>query len=483
MLGPNDPANPMNWPLHRRLYASAVAWAMAFAVAFGLTCYTSALPQVIATFDVSMNRAIAGFSLYLFGIFFAPIYTPHLSERHGRSIIYLVSIFICGLFLLGAGVSKSFASLAVCRFFAGLAGGPCLVLIEGTFADIWAAETTNTYYAFLACASYFGAAAGPIAGNYITQASSTFRWASYTPALLALLVFAFGLGMPETYGREIPRRRNKNLGRMPPNQAPAESGVTIRQMATVTIVNPLKQLVLEPIVVIISFTLALNWAVTFQWFITVPVVLQTVYGFTPQKAGLAFIGAIGGAFLAGLFTIVIEQFIHRSCKTAMPIEKRLIPAMYGSLMVTGSLFWIGWTADPKIHYLSPIFGTAIFIWGSLSVLISFVTYLFDAYPPAGTLAALTAAACIRIAAAGIIPLVIVQAFTDLGGNWALSIFGFISIPCLAVPFVLYKWGPVLRERSPYTKSMSIHSHMPVSMMTGTEYMGQGNNGNMEMRTV
>lgn len=31
-LAANDPDNPMNWPAHRRLYASAVAFAMAFAV-------------------------------------------------------------------------------------------------------------------------------------------------------------------------------------------------------------------------------------------------------------------------------------------------------------------------------------------------------------------------------------------------------------------------------------------------------------------
>jgi DHA1 family multidrug resistance protein-like MFS transporter len=128
--------------------------------AFGLTMYTSAIPLIVSSFSISMTKAISGYSLYLFGIFFAPIYTPHLSERYGRSIIYLVSLFVGGLFHLGAGQSQSFAALAVCRFFAGLAGGPCLVLIEGTFADIWSAETTNTYYAFLAVASYFGAATG-----------------------------------------------------------------------------------------------------------------------------------------------------------------------------------------------------------------------------------------------------------------------------------------------------------------------------------
>ena len=120
------------------------------------------MTHIVAKFDVSLTTAIAGFSLYLFGIFFAPIYTPHLAERHGRSILYSVSIFCCGIFHLGAALSQTFASLAVCRFLAGLFGGPCLVLIEGTFADVWAAETTNTYYAFLGVASYFGAATGAV---------------------------------------------------------------------------------------------------------------------------------------------------------------------------------------------------------------------------------------------------------------------------------------------------------------------------------
>jgi DHA1 family multidrug resistance protein-like MFS transporter len=372
--------------------------------------------------NISMTQAVAGFSLYLFGIFFAPIYTPHLSERFGRSIIYLTSIFLCGLFHVGVASSQSYTSLAICRFFAGLAGGPCLVLIEGTFADIWSAETTNTYYAFLGVASYFGAACGPIVGNFVVQAED-WRWAEYTTLFLTLVVFAFGIGMPETYGRAILLRRNKARGLAPPHLPPAESGITIRQMATVTILNPLQQLVLEPVVIMISFALALNWAVTFQWFITVPIVLQSVYGFTPQRAGLAFIGAIGGACLAAICTIVIEQTIFRSCKTkstTMPIEKRLIPAMYGSVLMTASIFWVGWTADPAINYLSPIFGTAVFIWGGLSVLISLITYLFDAYPPAGTLAALTAAACARIAAAGIIPLFIVT-------GKSFSIFSFIRL--------------------------------------------------------
>jgi MFS transporter, DHA1 family, multidrug resistance protein len=111
-------------------------------------------------FNLTMPIAILGFSLYLFGIFFAPIYTPHCSERFGRRPVYYVSLFLCMLFTLGASRSMTWTSLAACRFFAGFTGGPCLVLIEGTFADIWSAATTNTYYSFLAASANAGAGLG-----------------------------------------------------------------------------------------------------------------------------------------------------------------------------------------------------------------------------------------------------------------------------------------------------------------------------------
>lgn len=95
--------------------------------AFGATAYTASVTGVVTHLDVSMQVSILGLSLYLLGIAFAPITTPHLSERFGRRPVYLVSFPIFGLFILGASFSNSFAALAVCRFFAGFFGGPSLV--------------------------------------------------------------------------------------------------------------------------------------------------------------------------------------------------------------------------------------------------------------------------------------------------------------------------------------------------------------------
>ena len=116
-------------------------------------------------FNVSMQIAVLGFSLPIFGIFFAPIYTPHLSERFGRVPIYLTSLPLFALFTLGSGLAQNFAALAICRLLAGLLGGPIIVLIEGTFADVWEGQgATVAYYSVLTLASFIGTACGKCSG-------------------------------------------------------------------------------------------------------------------------------------------------------------------------------------------------------------------------------------------------------------------------------------------------------------------------------
>ena len=47
----------------------------------------------------------------------------------------------------------------------------------------------------------------------------------------------------------------------------------------------------------------------------------------------------------------------------------MIGGMAGGPLVVTALFWIAWTAKPSVHYLSPIFGTTLYIWGAMSVIV------------------------------------------------------------------------------------------------------------------
>ncbi|KAK4561546.1 hypothetical protein LTR86_004225 [Recurvomyces mirabilis] len=492
-----DPNNPMNWPLHRKLYTSLCAWLFAAAVAFGITCFTAGKGEFVTDFDLGDGVPvpfILGMSLYLWGIAFSPIWVPHATERIGRSLIYLTALPACALFVLGAGLSKSLAGILVCRFFAGLSGGPCLVLIEGTFADMWSARTTNTYYAFLGIAAYFGGSLGPLAGGYLIRSTGNWRWTQYFTVIIMAVIWIFGLGQSETYQREIPRRQAHYSGQSRKEliltQDPALSGVKASEMFKITVLDPIRQVFTDPVVALSTLFLLFNFGVLFQWFISVPAALggppPMGPGFSIDRIGLA-IGLTGtiGSSCAALMSITIEQIgtgmlmkmfgkpVHAS------IEYRLVPAMIGQFLITASLFWTGFSVSPNFPPTVPIGGTAFYIFGNASIIISVVPYLFDAFPPAGTLSALTAAASARLLFAGAIPLTVLFDITKLSPKWCFGIYGFISIAMWPIPFLLFRYGPTWRAKSRYSmilKSDGMGMHRMVlshdEEMTSYESGGQ-----------
>ena len=210
--------------------------------------------------------------------------------------------------------------------------------------------------------------------NGYIVAAEDWRWTQYTSLMIFLGVYLFAIGMPETYGREIVRRRARRAGK-PHNLEPALSGTTLLAMAKLTLVQPLAMLVSEPIVTIFTVYVMFVFGTVFQWFIVVPAVLKLVYNFTSGEIGLAFFSPLVGAFAAVLIVGAIEQWtfpraVKKSgSRTMVDIEYRLVPAMVGGVLMTASLFWIGWTAVPKISWASPVVGNGVFVCGNMMILV------------------------------------------------------------------------------------------------------------------
>lgn len=257
--------------------------------------------------------------------------------------------------------------------------------------------------------------------------------------------------MPETYAREILRQRNhyrRNNVTLPD----ALNGVTIGQMVKITIVHPLKMLISEPLVILLSLYLGVVFAVVFQFFVAVPTVLNLLYKFDTNRQGLAFLSAVGGSILGSLSAILIETVTIRTKRARKyPVENRLLSAIVGSLLSAGALFWIAYTAKPTTSYVVPIAGTGVYVWGNIMSLISCISYIFDAYPPRGTLSTLTAAASFRLICAGIVPIFVLNFITNTSGMWTYTTFGIITAAMILVPVFLYIFGAKLRARSSYSE--------------------------------
>ena len=199
--------------------------------------------------------------------------------------------------------------------------------------------------------------------------------------MLALAAFLLGIGVPETYPREILRRRARISGNGP-KLAKAESGETLGEMIKVTLFTPLQMMFTEPLVAIATLYVAFNFGVLFSFFISVPVVLNLTYGFSLQQAGIAFTAALAGSLLSALTSIIIDRLTYpkhlaRNNNNLLDVvEYRLYPAMAGAFGLLISLFWIGWTASPKINWPSPVLGTMLYVWGSQSIIVRTIYLIF-----------------------------------------------------------------------------------------------------------
>lgn len=126
------------------------------------------------------------------------------------------------------------------------------------------------------------------------------------------------------------------------------------------IIRPIKLLALSPIVASLSIYQGLVYGFMYLLFTTFPIVFQYQYGFSTGTIGLTYLGmgvgsliglAVGGVWSDSLYKKKAKEGIWKP-------EYRLLPLVPGCLCVPIGLFWYGWSAQAKVHWIVPIIGTA-----------------------------------------------------------------------------------------------------------------------------
>ena len=263
--GPDDPENPINWPLWQRVYHTTVPGLFGFAVTFGTSVYTPGYAEVMKKFNVSSTVAILPLSLYVLGLAFGPILAAPISETKGRRVVYLVSLPLAALFILGSGFSNNIASLIICRFLAGFFGSPVLAVGAGTNVDMWAPVHRAAATSSFLLAPFLGPAIGPAVGGFAAQYKG-WRWTQWPILFMIVPVYTYSLGMKETYKKIILQQRAKRLNIPPPPKIGPSGFAAIKFLITVTLYRPVKMIFIEPIVFFFSLYTAFNFSVIFGFF-------------------------------------------------------------------------------------------------------------------------------------------------------------------------------------------------------------------------
>ncbi|TKA73636.1 hypothetical protein B0A49_05183 [Cryomyces minteri] len=454
--GPRDPENPHNWSLLKRSYHTVPPALFGFTVTVASSIYTPAVPEIMKRFGVSQTAALLGLSLYVLGLGFGPALAAPISETHGRSIVYKTSLPMFMLFTLGAGYSQNFASLLVCRLFAGLTGAPVLAVGAGTNADLFPPHLRAVATSLFLLAPFAGPTLGPVIGGFAAQHKG-WQWTMWCTLFIAVAAYLVSLGTHETYKKVILQRRARRLGIPPPPYNGPEGFGKVKFLVTVTLFRPVHMLFAEPIVGFLSLYTAFAFAVVFAFFAAFPLVFGGVYSFDSSQTGLTFLAIGTGICIAVPTAILLDRALYQPVyrqKMAQGLsivapEHRLYSAMVGSVGIPIGLFWFAWTARPGVHWAVPVVAAVPFAWGNLCVFISAALYLVDTYGPLNGASAMAANGIARYTLGAAFPLFTVQMYRRLGIAWATSLLGFVSLAMLPIPWVLYKWGPEIRRKSAY----------------------------------
>ncbi|KAE9375192.1 MFS multidrug transporter-like protein [Stipitochalara longipes BDJ] len=455
--GPDDPENPHNWPVGKKIMHIIAPAVISLTASFGSSVISPAFPALEKQWGISTTVSILPLTTYVLALGLGPVIAAPISETYGRHIVYLISTPLGAIFTLGAGFSQNIWTLCILRFFAGLTFSPALSIGAGSNADVVTTKNRATASAFYILSPFLGPALGPVIGSFVTVRKS-WRWTQWTVIFFAIFSFILTLFTHETYKKTILLRRLKTRG-LPPPPSPFPSTIAkFKFFITVTLIRPVHMLITEPIVGFFSLYVAFNFAVLFAFFAAFPLVFESVYGFDTEQSGLVFIAIGVGCVLAVPSVILCDIYLYQPRFRAsiaagkggvVAPEYRLYPAMMGSVGLPLGLFWFAWTSKKDVSWASPVVAAIPFAWGNLSIFLSAANYLIDTYQALNGASALAANGLLRYVLGAVFPLFTIQMYKGLGIGWATSLLGFVTVALMPVPWVLFKYGREIRARSSY----------------------------------
>ncbi|KAG0650048.1 Caffeine resistance 5 [Hyphodiscus hymeniophilus] len=453
----NDPENPQNWSLPKKIFVTGLICLLTFAVYIGSAIYSAGTQGVMERFGVSQVAATLGLTLFVAGYGLGPMIWAPMSEIpiFGRTPIYIGTLVVFVFFQFAVIYAKNFGMLLAFRFLTGFFGSPVLATGGATMADIYSPSKRAYAIAVWGAAAVSGPVLGPLIGGFAAQHKG-WQWPIWELlwlsgfALIVLVIF-----LPETSSANILYRRSRRLRKLtgrddlkcePELQSEQMSG---KEIALMVLVRPFSLNFLEPILFLLNLYIALIYGILYVWFESFAIVFEGIYHFNLGEEGLSFLGILCGALITippyFLYLYYFQEPQFNEDGEIQP-EKRLPPACVGAFCIPICLFWFGWTSRESIHWIVPIIGSGFFSVGALLLFNSVLNYLGDAYPEYAA-SVFAGNDFMRSSFGAGFPLFAAAMYNKLGVGWASSLLGFLSILFVPIPFVLLKYGERIRKAS------------------------------------
>ncbi|KIN09066.1 hypothetical protein OIDMADRAFT_37964 [Oidiodendron maius Zn] len=451
--GENDQLNPRNWPVGKKWLNLSVISVMTLSTPLASSMFAPGAPQAMREFH-SDNSNLETFvvSIFVLGFAFGPLLVAPLSEIYGRRPIYVLSNLLFCIFTMACALSKSLGMLIAFRFLAGCAGSTPVTLGGATIGDTFPKDKRGAAMALWGMGPLLGPIIGPIIGGYLSQAKG-WRWVFWLQLIASGATFVLGLLLlKESYSVVILEGKAELMRKETGNQdlvSALHHGLTRKSHFTHAIVRPTKMLLLSPIVMLLSIYTAFLFGYLYLFITTFPRVFTGKYHFSVNSSGLAYIGLGVGCFfgliMAGKGSDVVYKKLEEKNGGEGKSEFRLPLLVISAPLVAIAFFWYGWSVEAKVHWIIPILGSALFGMGMMPGFICINMYLVHSFG-VHSASAIAASKVLQSIGGALLPLVAEPMYDRLGLGWGNSVLAFIALAFVPVPWILFRYGGLLRAR-------------------------------------
>lgn len=469
-FSPGDIENPKNWSAPRRWYITIVSVLLVVNATFASSSPSGTLEGIASDLHVSTEAAGLVVTLFLLGYCAGPLLWAPLSEFYGRRWIFYITFTLYLIFNFLCAFTPNFAGLLVGRFLTGTFASSSLSNAPGVLADIWGPIERGNAMALFSMMTFIGPALGPVIVGFL-ELKEDWRWCFYVLLWLGGLTEVIMFTIPETLPpivllNKARRIRALNVPGYENIKAPIEmTDRRLSAMYAVALTRPWKILI-DPISFAVAVYLAVVYALLYMLFTIYPIVFQQKRGWNSGVGELPLIGTAIGAVIGGSIIFAISARDKKKMLAGhkgVP-EDRLPVAMIGGIMFPITMFWFAWTGEyNSIHWIVPTIAGVFLACSILLIFVAYLNYLTDTYLmyAASALAANTVA---RSAAGAASPLFTQYMFNALGVGGGGSLIGGVACLLAPIPFIFYKYGGPIRERSKFAptpqKSNDVEKELP-----------------------
>ncbi|KAL9053632.1 MAG: hypothetical protein Q9162_004660 [Coniocarpon cinnabarinum] len=474
----DDPGQPYNWSQTKKVAIVVVGAVSVINSTIASSIPSGDLGPISRRFGVSGDeQQVLPNSIFLLGYVFGPLLFSPLSESYGRQIIFAGTFVLYYIFTIATPFSPNWAAFLVIRLIAGTFACSPISVIGGIYADLYNDPISRgRAMALFMTATTWGPVGGPVISGYLSTYS--WRWPFWFMVIFGGASLIPVCLIPETYGPVVLQRRARYIRKHEPGAivwAPIDFEKSTWHDLFVTFLGrPFRMIATEPLVFCTCAFMAFiygNTAFTgaahvtdgsagifYVLLIAYPQIFPPVYGFSLGQEGLAFVPIGIGALFACAIYLWWDHYLRMSKAKGKPWAqseefRRLPLACLGGPFLAAACFWVGWAAQPQIHWIVPVLAGIPFGIGYLLLFMSLLNYIVDAYEIFAA-SALAGAACTRSLFGVVLPFATTPMYTKLGIQWACSLLGFIGFGFCIIPFLFLKYGDRIRSKSKFCQELA-----------------------------